>query len=300
MTDVARVPERYVPEQHEISPIVYEHWHRYYFARAFSRNKVVVDIACGEGYGSQLLSGVASSITGIDKDSETIRVARQKYSAPNLKYLEGSVTSIPLQAAVADVVVSFETIEHVAEADQQTMFDEVRRVLKPGGIFLVSTPNLSSRFFTEGENKFHLREFSHAEFVEFCRERFKHVTLLGQNLIVGSSIVTEDDFRRDSPSTIEIMNRRFATTPECHPATVADAKFILAACSDGEPVKALGSLLLDGDLALFDEFERYAASLRASIIEMETYGKSLVEELDRMRAEAASVIEAQGQQGADV
>jgi len=300
MSDVAPVPERFVPEQHGISPIVYEHWHRYYFARAFSRDKVVVDIACGEGYGSRLLSDVASYITGIDNSSETILRARQTYSAPNLLYLEGSVASIPLQAAVADLVVSFETIEHVAAAQQQTMFDEVRRILKPGGIFLVSTPNLNSRFFTEGENKFHLREFSHTEFVAFCRERFRHVTLLGQNLVVGSFIATEDECRHDSRSNMEIMNRRFTTTPQCHPATVADAKFTLAACSDGKPVKVSGSLLLDGDLALFDEFEKYAASLRASIVEMETYGRSLVKELDLKRAETALLMEARGQQGADV
>ncbi len=296
MSDVAPVPERYVPEQHGISPIAYEHWHRYYHAKGFSRDKVVVDVACGEGYGSRLLSGVASSVTGIDIDSGTIGRAKQKYSAPNLTYLVGSATNIPLEAAVADVVVSFETIEHISASDQKMMFDEVRRILKPEGIFLVSTPNLTSRFFAEGQNKFHQKEFSHSEFVEFCSERFKHVRIMGQNLIVGSLIATEDDWR-DSRGNLEIVNVRFAATPEQHPATVADAKFTIAVCGDGEPAKTFGSLLLDIDLALFDEFENYAASLRASIVEMETHGKFLVAELERKKAEAASSVDAPGQPG---
>src|SRR5437762_9292288 len=94
--------------------IAYEHWHRYAFARRFVTGKRVLDAACGEGYGTALLSTVASAIVGVDIDAETVAHASACYGGgARVRFVEGSCTDLPLSDASIDVVVSFETVEHL-------------------------------------------------------------------------------------------------------------------------------------------------------------------------------------------
>ena len=132
--------ERYVPgTQGEIAQ---EHWHRYLFARRFVGGKRVLDAACGEGYGTALLSDSAALVVGVDIDRRTIEHARERYGdRRNARFVEGSVTALPLPNASVDVIVSFETIEHLRTADQPRMIDEFARVLATDGIVIVSSPN---------------------------------------------------------------------------------------------------------------------------------------------------------------
>src|SRR5690348_13511788 len=105
--------ERFVP--HTEGDIQLEHMHRYVAARLLVQGKRVLDIACGEGYGSDLLSEAAASVVGVDIDEAAISHARQAYVRPNLKFLRGDAVAIPLGDSSVDVVVSFETIEHLAD-----------------------------------------------------------------------------------------------------------------------------------------------------------------------------------------
>jgi ubiquinone/menaquinone biosynthesis C-methylase UbiE len=84
---------------------------------------------CGEGYGSFLLAGEAHSVVGIDMSNEAVAHARKRYAAANLTYVQASVAALPLPDASIDIVVSFETIEHLAQ--QVEMLSEFRRVLVP-------------------------------------------------------------------------------------------------------------------------------------------------------------------------
>src|SRR6266404_3605010 len=90
-----------------------EHFHRYAFSFPFVRNKIVLDIASGEGYGSAFLARYAHYVVGVDIDSEAVTHANRKYATQqNLKFLTGGCDNIPLADASIDIVTSFETIEH--------------------------------------------------------------------------------------------------------------------------------------------------------------------------------------------
>ena len=133
MADLTFTGERFLPAC--TGEIAYEHWHRYAFARRFVAGKRVLDAACGEGYGSALLGEAAASVVGVDIDGPTIAHAGSRYGNDGrVRFIEGSCTELPLPDASIDVVVSFETIEHLREEDQPRMVAEFARVLSPGGI----------------------------------------------------------------------------------------------------------------------------------------------------------------------
>ena len=105
--------ERFTPEC--VREIWYEHMHRYAYAAAFGAGKRVLDAACGEGYGSALLARAGANVTGIDISAEAVAHARLRYAGVDgLKFAQADVTQLDgLAAASFDVIVSFETLEHV-------------------------------------------------------------------------------------------------------------------------------------------------------------------------------------------
>lgn len=169
---------------------VIEHLHRYALACELATGLDVLDIACGEGYGSNLLAGCAKSVVGVDVAADSVAHAAEKYRRHNLRYAHGSATAVPLPAAAVDLVVSFETIEHLREHDE--MLSELRRVLRPGGRVIISSPD--RRFYSEAAgyaNPFHLRELSCDEFRALIARFFPHSILLRQRIVNGSLIVPE-------------------------------------------------------------------------------------------------------------
>jgi ubiquinone/menaquinone biosynthesis C-methylase UbiE len=169
--------ERMVPEQAH-PRIFWEHIGRYRFARDFARGKRTLDIASGEGYGAaSLLKGGASSVIGVDISPEACEQARIKYG---LDARIGDALAIPLPDRSVDLVVSFETIEHVASPSG--FVEESARVLETDGTLIVSTPNRPV-YSPEGtSNPFHQVELDEGEFLELLRSRFRAVTLYSQFL----------------------------------------------------------------------------------------------------------------------
>ncbi len=144
--------------------IVYEHWHRYFLACEQARGKRVLDVASGEGYGSHLLASVAETVVGVDISAEAVAHASVKYGKENLQYIAASCTEIPLPDASFDYIVSFETIEHIDEAAQTAFLREVNRLLKPDGVFLISSPNRPEYSEKKGyQNEFHVKELDKEE-----------------------------------------------------------------------------------------------------------------------------------------
>src|SRR5438046_354833 len=115
-----------------------EHLHRYFFARVLCRDLDVLDIASGEGYGAALLAQVARSVVGVEISNEAVAHAQAAYHQPKLRYIQGDARKIPLPDSSVDAVVSFETIEHFYE--HEAFVAEVKRVLRPNGFFIVSSP----------------------------------------------------------------------------------------------------------------------------------------------------------------
>lgn len=167
-----------------------EHLHRYFLAREFCRGKDVLDVASGEGYGSALLGQVARSVVGVEIAPEVVFHAASAYRYPNLRFLAGDARNLPLRGAAVDVVVSFETIEHFLEHDR--FLQEVRRVLRPGGLLIVSSPDRDT-YSPSGTsaNPYHPRELSKAEFLSLLGGAFTHVACLTQRPMMGSAMLLE-------------------------------------------------------------------------------------------------------------
>ncbi|MCG2712872.1 MAG: class I SAM-dependent methyltransferase, partial [Candidatus Omnitrophica bacterium] len=154
--------ERYLSEAPGKS-IHYEHLHRYAFAKYFAKGKKVIDIACGEGYGSYLLAEMAEDVTALDIDEATIAHAAHKYKKGNLKFLQGSMTELPFKTKECfDLAVCMEGIEHTKQ--QSKVFDQISKVLKKEGILIISTPNITAYKKHDGnKNPFHEKELSRIE-----------------------------------------------------------------------------------------------------------------------------------------
>lgn len=178
--------ERFTPEC--VREIWYEHWHRYAFVRPLAAGKRVLDAACGEGYGSAFLAAVAGHVTGVDLDESTVGHACARYAdIGNLDFRQGSVSALDIDEASFDLIVSFETIEHLRE--QEDMLDEFRRVLKPDGLLVISSPDRNAYNAQLGEpNPFHVRELDRSEFEAMLRLRFPIVRLFGQKIAFHSVI----------------------------------------------------------------------------------------------------------------
>ena len=177
--------ERFIPT--EQGRIRLEHYHRYATVLDIINEKDVLDLACGEGYGSFLMSKTARSVTGIDISDEAVRHASRNYKRSNLKFGRGSASALEVPDASFDVVVSFETIEHLAE--QEEMIKEIRRVLRPDGFLIISSPNRPIYSEESGENnEFHIKELDFDEFDDLLRGEFPCVRFFGQRMLMGSVI----------------------------------------------------------------------------------------------------------------
>jgi SAM-dependent methyltransferase len=158
--------ERMIPESADLFTF-WEHVYRYAFACSFVKGKRVLDIACGEGYGAAALQNAgAASVVGVDVSEDVCFHARSKYG---IDAKPGSAENIPLGDASVDVVVSFETIEHVPQP--QRFLDECVRVLTPGGMLIISTPN-KSVYGQDVPNPYHCSEMTEEEFTSAMRSRF--------------------------------------------------------------------------------------------------------------------------------
>jgi len=244
--------ERYFPRGESIAfapfePFIsYEHWHRYCYALQFVAGKSVLDIASGEGYGSAYLAAHAALVYGVDLSGEAIEHARQSYVRDNLHYVQGPADQIPIPGEHCfDVIVSFETVEHLDEPTQERFAAEIRRLLKPDGILLISTPNRAtySREDGQGGNPYHFHEFTKDEFVAFLHRSFAHVRLLSQH-VYPISYIWDADGRSGSVVEYQISLDGGTFRP-----AVGDGKeigYLIAVCThQDERAVASDSILVD-------------------------------------------------------
>lgn len=179
-----------MPDRQQGELVVAEHVVRYRFAAQLAPGRRVLDAASGEGYGSAILAAAgAASVRGVELDPKAVAHAQERYG---LEFTTGNVEQLPLDDASFDLVVSFETIEHVN--DPERTLAEFRRVLAPDGLLVISTPNKDRSLV---ENEFHAREFTHDEFVALLRQTFPHIALRYQQNWMTTAILGEREFGED-------------------------------------------------------------------------------------------------------
>ncbi|MBV9944611.1 MAG: methyltransferase domain-containing protein [Solirubrobacterales bacterium] len=160
------------------------YWYRrhlavYEWIAARAAGARVLDMACGEGYGSAVLARSAAQVIGVDGNPEAHEHARLKYTRPGLSFEWGAVETYG-EPGSFDVVVFLQTIEHVT--DPSAVLRHFRSLLAPGGVTYVSTPNvltLAPPGAAKSDNPWHLREYRAEEFTALCESAFAHVQMLG-------------------------------------------------------------------------------------------------------------------------
>jgi ubiquinone/menaquinone biosynthesis C-methylase UbiE len=169
-----------------------EHLHRYAIATKIAMHKKVLDVACGEGYGANLLAETAASIDGVDNSTEIIKRAKDKYKKQNLQFSVADVSRLPFPENQFDVVVSFETLEHVQDHDK--MLGEIKRVLHQDGILIISTPD--KRFYNDATgfiNPHHVHELYEDELRGLLSSLFKNIRFFYQRSAFGSVMLNENN-----------------------------------------------------------------------------------------------------------
>ncbi len=278
LTDLSFTGERFVPGSPDVSPETRaEHVLRYRMSAQLVAGLRVLDAACGTGYGSALLADYALSVDGIDIDPATIAYAATHYSAGGkCRYQVASVDRLPFQDSSFDVVVSFETIEHVNQQTQVRFLAEIRRILKPTGILVLSTPNkLNYSDRTGNKNPYHLHELYEEDFLSLLNE-FELFALYRQSQLVLTTIWS------NAPSAF-VRTGEFAPLPE-------EDLYLIAVCgreNASEPDIDLSAVQYEPGLS----YHLVRDNLKASSEQCEklaswgnslaSWGKSLEEDLVR-------------------
>jgi 2-polyprenyl-3-methyl-5-hydroxy-6-metoxy-1,4-benzoquinol methylase len=170
-----------VPE-HSDARFVSQHLAAYAFARRFVRGKRVLEVGFGEGFGANDLAEVAEEVVGVDIAPGNIPRAQAKYPRANLRFMLTTGTTLDFPDASFDVVGSFQVIEHIPEAQLLDYLTEIRRVLTPEGLCVISTLNLEhNRKPGQPYQKlcYHEKEFTAPELRALLERVFPHVELHG-------------------------------------------------------------------------------------------------------------------------
>ena len=258
--------ERVVPG-HVDRDLWNEHYARYAFAARLCRGRRVLDAGCGNGYGTTELALSAAQVTGIDVAASVVAAAEKLYARPNARFLPASAARLPFRDASFDLVVAFEVIEHLAE--WRELIAESRRVLTPGGQFIVSTPNKA--FYTEsrglaGPNPFHVHEFEYDEFRDELEREFPHVSLFLQDHAEG--ILIQSAGQRGAAEV------RFGGEPP-RPEL---ASFFIAVCAATPQVGAPTFLYLPSGANLLRERLAHIARLQDEVQKKSAWLSSLEKE----------------------
>lgn len=252
-----------------------EHLHRYFLARDAARGLDVLDIACGEGYGSALLAQVARSVVGVDVSREAVSFAQDAYRRDNLRFLTGDGRDIPVADASVDLIVSFETLEHLYE--QERLVAEFRRVLRPGGLLIISTPDRNV-YSPDGSvpNPHHVRELDQAEFLKLLKLAFPSIRLFLQRPMIGSAILPLEAEAGDAPALT--FEHRAGDSFEASEG-LPRALYFVAYCSD-QPVRVpVSSLYIETS-----QLEVRAAEAQRQMEALRVRGANLQAELRMVRA----------------
>lgn len=211
--------ERMIPAYHKGKLVYGEHIVRYEAVLPIVKNKTVLDIASGSGYGTEIIATQAKKVFGVDVDKEAVKYATLNFGRKNIDFLLGDGKDIPLEDGTVDVVTSFETLEHIE--DYNHFMAEVKRVLKPDGLLVLSTPNDVE--FPEGAH-FHLHEFEKKELESLVSKYFTNAKPYFQATWIYNAILTESQMSTEV--LVDIPTRNLA------PVNTDKALYFFMLCSN--------------------------------------------------------------------
>jgi SAM-dependent methyltransferase len=228
--------ERFVPEEYRGQLIDAEHQARYRWARPAAENAEVLDAGCGVGYGCAILAaGGARRVVGLDRSPEAILNARER-AGDVAEFVLGDLGQLPFEDDAFDLVTCFEAIEHVV--DPERTLDELRRVLRPEGVLLISSPN--RELFTPG-NPFHVHEYTPDELQGALERRFASVRLFRQQAHLATLLADDATFAvADAERQLDAEVRKTSAAPEGELYSVAVA-------GDGQ-LPVLGNIAVLADI----------------------------------------------------
>jgi GT2 family glycosyltransferase/SAM-dependent methyltransferase/glycosyltransferase involved in cell wall biosynthesis len=271
--------ERCVPWMPDIQ-VLYEHYHRYLWARSLVAGRRVLDLGSGEGFGAALIARGAQSVLGIDIDERAVKHAELNYASDSLSFAFGSAQALGEVAGGSfDVVVAFEVIEHIAE--QEEVLAEVKRVLTPDGMLILSTPDRAAyREAREEPNPFHERELDQSE-LRTLLGGFANVELLGQHAMAGSRIEALVGGQQGPSLDVAIERSGDSWEEAASPRPL----YLIAVASDGElPEPPRGSTLADYAIEIRHELSGELARAKSEV----DAGR---EDVERARGEVARLVD---------
>lgn len=253
---VAAVPDQLLKEQNDVvfsgerlvinsqvkeqyTDVYEEHLYRYELACKYVAGLRVLDAACGAGYGSALLKRAgASEVVGVDVDHHSIELAKRDYGGEGIHFETGDVLKLPYADGTFDAVISFETIEHVEKG--AAWIRESARVLIPGGLFIVSTPNRSVTnpplYFEEQPfNEYHLFEYRTSELVGDLLLDYDIEAMFGQNPVDDSRLLSMNWLREKVGLPLGRASQHLVTASGHEPLPLhlfksCDPMYVIAVC----------------------------------------------------------------------
>jgi len=211
--------ERVIPNTPQWEHLYLEHFYRYLFAKEFIKNKIVLDVASGTGYGSGYLKdSKAKAVIGADINFEAVSYSKKNFQ--HALYLQADAIQLPFRNGFFDAVVSFETIEHLRE--YKKFLYEIKRVLKKTGLLLISSPNKLNYHGGDagGKNRFHFKELYLKEFSNLLNQHFSTIELYGQHC---AKLDTDYSNKNYKPKLKDILINK---------ENIEKSNFFVALCSD--------------------------------------------------------------------
>ncbi len=260
----------------------------------------VLDAGCGSGYGTAHLASLDPTlqVVGIDHNEEALAYARAHYAEPNLRFAHGDCLALEFADGEFDLVVAFEVLEHLSEPTK--FLEQVRRVLRPSGHLLVSTPN--RRYYSEERgyvNPFHTREYDASEFDALLAGFFPERVIFAQN---HAPAIVSFPCGGTTPCSREYGSKG-AVQFDASPEAADQPHFLVAVCSQQmgtvpEPfvfVPSAGNVLRERDLDMrrqareLDERKQWAERLNAELQEARQQLEVRQQELEERTAWARSL-----------
>lgn len=263
--------ERYIPNQRDGSDEISDnHLNRYYSISDLVKGACVLDAACGVGYGTQIISKSAKKVYGVDLDPETIDYAVKNYNEENITFEVSSVTKLPYEDDFFDVIISFETIEHIDSESQKSTLNEIKRVLKKDGILIMSTPDKA--IYSDARNyvnKYHVKEFYPDEYQRFLNTKFDFVRFFYQRNEY-CSIISDNE-----TADLSVIRKQNDDSVK--------GKYIIALCSNTD-IQSLNLSSVQLHTGNYEKSWERIVSLQDEVEVKNAWAHSLNDEIERLRA----------------